>query len=41
MPEYLAKASLDGAAAPEVSINARTEKSVAWDDYNGDLKFKK
>jgi hypothetical protein len=41
MPEYLVKASLDGTAAPEVSINARTDKSVAWDDYSGDLKFKK
>ena len=41
MPEYLATATLDGAASPEVSLNSRNEKSVAWDDYHGDLKFKK
>jgi len=41
MPEYLAMATLDGVASPEVSFNARTEKSVSWDDYHGDLKFKK
>jgi hypothetical protein len=41
MPEFLATASLDGSVSPEVSLNSRTEKSVAWDDYNGDLKFKK
>ena len=41
MPEYLATATLDGASSPEVSLNSRTEKSVAWDDYSGDLKFKK
>ena len=41
MPEYLAMATLDGVASPEVSLNARTEKSVSWDDYHGDLKFKK
>jgi hypothetical protein len=41
MPEFLATASLNGSVSPEVSLNSRTEKSVAWDDYNGDLKFKK
>jgi hypothetical protein len=41
MPEYLAAATLDGTATPEVSLNSRNEKSVAWDDYHGDLKFKK
>jgi hypothetical protein len=41
MPEYLASVALDGAASPEVSLNSRTEKSVSWDDYHGDLKFKK
>ena len=41
MPEFLATASLDGTVSPEVSLNSRTEKSVAWDDYNGDLKYKK
>ena len=41
MPEYMAKATLDTAVSPEISLNGRTEKSVAWDDYNGDLKFKK
>jgi hypothetical protein len=40
-PEYLAKIELDGETSAEVSLNARTEKSVAWDDYSGDLKFKK
>lgn len=41
MPEFLATTTLDGTASPEVSINSRTEKSVSWDDYHGDLKFKK
>jgi hypothetical protein len=41
MPEYLVKATLNGEGSPEVSLNARGEKSIAWDDYNGDLKFKK
>jgi len=41
MPEYMAKTTLDTAVSPEVSLNGRTDKSVAWDDYNGDLKFKK
>lgn len=41
MPEFLASTSLEGSVSPEVSLNSRTEKSVAWDNYNGDLKFKK
>jgi hypothetical protein len=41
MPEFLAHSTLDLDISPEVSLNARTDKSVAWDDYNGDLKFKK
>ena len=41
MPEFLASTSLDGAVSQEVSLNSRTEKSVSWDDYHGDLKFKK
>jgi hypothetical protein len=41
MPEYLTKSALDGESSLEVSINARTDKSVAWDDYKGDLKFTK
>ena len=41
MPEYIATSTLDGEVSPEVSINARTDSSVAWDDYSGDLKFKK
>ena len=41
MPEFLASTSLDGTVSQEVSLNSRTEKSVSWDDYHGDLKFKK
>jgi hypothetical protein len=41
MPEYMATTTLDAAVSAEVSLNGRTEKSVAWDDYNCDLKFKK
>jgi hypothetical protein len=41
MPEYVAKTTLNGATTPEISLNARSEKSVAWNDYSGDLKFKK
>jgi hypothetical protein len=41
MPEYLSRTTLNGEVSPEISLNARGEKSVAWDDYNGDLKFKK
>jgi hypothetical protein len=41
MPEYIAHSTLELDISPEISLNARTEKSVAWDDYNGDLKFKK
>ena len=41
MPEYIAKTILNGEGSSDVSLNARGEKSIAWDDYNGDLKFKK
>jgi hypothetical protein len=41
MPEYLATVTSDGAVTQQVSLNSRTEKSVSWDDYHGDLKFKK
>ena len=41
MPEYIAKTTLNGEVSSDVSLNARGEKSIAWDDYNGDLKFKK
>ena len=41
MPEYIARTSLHGEVSPEVSLNARGPKSVAWDDYSGELKFKK
>ena len=41
MPEYIAKTSLHDEVSPDVSLNARGPKSVAWDDYSGDLKFKK
>ena len=41
MPEYIAKSTLNGEVSSDVSLNARGEKSVAWDDYTGDLKFKK
>lgn len=41
MPEYIASTTLHGEVSPEVSLNARGPKSVAWDDYSGDLKFRK
>lgn len=41
MPEYVARSTLEVDISPEISLNARTDKSVAWDDYSGDLKFKK
>jgi hypothetical protein len=41
MPEYIAKTTLNGVESSEVSLNQRGDKSIAWDDYNGDLKFKK
>jgi len=41
MPEYLTTATLNGEKSAEVSLNSRSEKSIGWDDYNGDLKFKK
>ena len=41
MPEYLTTITLNGEKSAEISLNGRSEKSVGWDDYNGDLKFKK
>ena len=41
MPEYMAKVTHGSEVSGEISLNGRTEKSVAWDDYSGDLKFKK
>jgi len=41
MPEYIARTTLDGAVSSDVSLNGRGDKSIAWDDYSGDLKFKK
>jgi hypothetical protein len=41
MPEYLTKATLGDASSEEVSLNARTDASIKWDAYSGDLKFKK
>jgi hypothetical protein len=41
MPEYIAKTTLNGEVSSDTSLNARGEKSTAWDDYSGDLKFKK
>lgn len=41
MPEYIARSTLELDMSAEVSLNSRSDKSVAWDDYNGDLKFKK
>jgi hypothetical protein len=41
MPEYIAKITQNGEVSSEVSLNQRGDKSIAWDDYNGDLKFKK
>jgi len=40
MPEFIARSTLELDISPEVSLNSRTEKSVAWDAYSGDLKFK-
>jgi hypothetical protein len=41
MPEYIAKTTLNGVESSEVSLNQRGDKSIAWDDYDGDLKFRK
>jgi hypothetical protein len=41
MPEYITRVTLNGTMSDDVSLNARGEKSIAWDDYQGDLKFKK
>ncbi len=40
IPEITVKVSVDATSAGEpVAINRRTDKSVAWDDYKGPLKF--
>jgi hypothetical protein len=37
LPQLLVRVA--GSQDPGIVINARTDKSVAWDDYQGDLKF--
>lgn len=39
MPQLLVKVVEDGAARQELVINERTDKSIAWNDYHGPLKF--
>ena len=39
VPELSVKVIEDGAAKGESVINERTDKSIAWDDYNGPIKF--
>lgn len=39
MPELQVKLVEDGAVKQEVVINNRVESSIAWNDYNGPLKF--
>jgi hypothetical protein len=41
MPEYLTKVTFNGTSSEEVSLNGRTDKTVDWDAYDGDLKFAK
>jgi len=38
-PDLLVKVIEDGVDKSEQVINARTDASIAWDDYNGPLKF--
>jgi len=40
MPDLLTSKILDGTESEQVSLTAQTDKSIKWDDYNGDLKFK-
>ncbi|MFM2290051.1 MAG: hypothetical protein RL684_3194 [Pseudomonadota bacterium] len=40
MPELMTTVEQDGGTSAEISLNAESEKSVKWDDYAGDLKFK-
>ena len=40
MPDLLTSTILDGTESEQVSLNAQTDKSIKWDDYSGDLKFK-
>lgn len=39
MPELLTSSTLDGTTTPELSLNEKTDASIKWDDYVGDLKF--
>lgn len=38
-PDLLVKVIEDGVVKSEHVINERTDASIAWDDYNGQLKF--
>jgi hypothetical protein len=40
VPELLATARRDDVSSEAISLNAQTAKSVKWDDYAGDLKFR-
>jgi len=40
MPQLLVKFIVDGAPADELVINDRTPTAIAWDNYDGPLKFK-
>jgi hypothetical protein len=39
MPQLLVKVVEDGVVRQELVINERTDKSIAWNDYSGPLKF--
>ncbi|HEY7753227.1 MAG TPA: hypothetical protein VH856_05385 [Steroidobacteraceae bacterium] len=39
MPQLLVKLVEDGVVRQELVINERTDKSIAWNDYHGPLKF--
>lgn len=39
MPDLLTTVTVDGVSSPEVSILAKTDKSVDWPNYSGALKF--
>jgi len=38
-PELLVRVIEEGAVKTERVINERTDASIAWEDYNGPLKF--
>jgi hypothetical protein len=40
LPEVAVKVIANGVALDPVTINLRNERSVAWDDYAGPLKFR-